>query len=236
MQGVIARVELERFTEFVDVRIALRELFARQLGCACFNSARRCEKSRDHAFGVAAGFLHSGQFEQHRLSCRQKLECASIAPGCQIELIALFGKLGQFVKRTEGGSGGRENTLPPLDPGGQRRIDILECPRCCGARDRVGGIADAREDAAGFGFTGRGVVAGLKAEEGVFEGEMQIRRFELHGLAELLAGGLAVAGLQQGVGEVFADVGTVWRECCGFLEEGDGGVVIVNAQGIECAG
>jgi hypothetical protein len=59
---------------------------------------------------------------------------------------------------------------------------------------------------------------------------MQIRRFELHGLAELLAGGLAVAGLQQGVGEVLTNIRAAGRERRGILEERDRGIVIVNPQ------
>jgi hypothetical protein len=56
----------------------------------------------------------------------------------------------------------------------------------------------------------------------------------VHGFAELLARSLAVARLQQGVGEVLADIGAVRRERGGLFEKRDGGVVIVNPQGIEC--
>ena len=57
-------------------------------------------------------------------------------------------------------------------------------------------IANAGEDAAGFGFAGGRIVAGFEAEKGVFEGEMKVGGFEPHGFAELLAGGFAVAGFQ----------------------------------------
>jgi hypothetical protein len=59
---------------------------------------------------------------------------------------------------------------------------------------------------------------------------MKIGRGESHGLAELLAGGFAVAGLQQSVGEVLADIGAAGRQGRGLPEERDGVVVVVGAQ------
>jgi hypothetical protein len=62
---------------------------------------------------------------------------------------------------------------------------------------------------------------------------MEIGGFELHGLAELFAGGFVFAGFQERVGKVLADVGAVRRESDGFFKGGNGGVVVVQAQGIE---
>jgi hypothetical protein len=62
---------------------------------------------------------------------------------------------------------------------------------------------------------------------------MKVRGFEPHRIAELFARSFAVAGLQEGVGEVLADIGAVRGEGCGLLEKRDGGVVVVNPQGIE---
>jgi hypothetical protein len=55
----------------------------------------------------------------------------------------------------------------------------------------------------------------------------------MHGFAELFARGLAVAGLEQGVGEVFANIGAVRRERGRLFEKRDGGIVIVKPQGTE---
>jgi hypothetical protein len=57
--------------------------------------------------------------------------------------------------------------------------------------------------------------------------------FELHSFAELLARSFAVAGLQEGIGEVLADIAAVRRERRGLFEKRDGGVVIVKPQGVE---
>ena len=98
-------------------------------------------------------------------------------------------------------------------------VDVPEGLGGGGARDRVVRVADAGEDAAGFGFTGRRVVARFEAEKSVFEREMKVRGFETHGFAELLASGFAVAGFQQRVGEILADVGAIRRERRGLFEK-----------------
>ena len=78
-----------------------------------------------------------------------------------------------------------------------------------GAGGGVARFADAREDAAGFCFAGGGVIARFVAKEGVFECEMEVRRFEFEGFAELIARGFAVAGFEQRVGQVFMDIGAI---------------------------
>ena len=196
MQGVVAGIELERLAEFVHIRIPLGKLFAGQLGGAGFAPARGGKKRGHHTFGVAAGLLHAREFEQDRFAGGQKLERRFVVRGGEIEFIALLGELGKLVQRAEGGRRCGENVLPARDPGGERRVDIAERLRRGGAGDRVVRIADAGEDAAGFGFAGGSVVAGFEAEKGVFEGEMQVGWFEPHGVAELLPRGFAVAGLQ----------------------------------------
>jgi hypothetical protein len=62
---------------------------------------------------------------------------------------------------------------------------------------------------------------------------MEVGRLQTHGLAELLPGGLAVTGLQQGVGEILVDIGAIRRESRGFFEERDGCIVVASPQGIE---
>ena len=98
--------------------------------------------------------------------------------------------------RAEGGGRRREHLLPSCDAGGERRVDVLESLRRRSAGSRIARIADAGEDAAGFGFAGRGVFAGFVAEKRVFERDMKIGGIEPHGFAELFARGVAVAGLQ----------------------------------------
>ena len=65
---------------------------------------------------------------------------------------------------------------------------------------------------------------------------MEVGRLKAEGFAELLARGLAVAGFQEGVAEVLADVGARGSEGCGFFELEDGGIVVVKTQRIEGEG
>jgi hypothetical protein len=62
---------------------------------------------------------------------------------------------------------------------------------------------------------------------------VEIGRVEPHGLAELFAGGVAIAGFQERVGEVLADIGTGGGDDRRFSEVLDRGVVIVGAQGFK---
>lgn len=62
---------------------------------------------------------------------------------------------------------------------------------------------------------------------------MRVCRFEFEGLAELIARGFAVAGLEQRVGQVLVNIGAIWRKFRCLLEEGNGGVVIARSQRIE---
>jgi hypothetical protein len=118
--------------------------------------------------------------------------------------------------------------LPAGDTGGERGVDVLEGGFGGGAGDGVVRLADAGEDAAGFGLAGGGVVTGFEAEKGVFEGEVKVGRFEAESFTELLAGGFAVAGLQERVAEVLKDVGASGSEGRGFFEVKDGSVVVVK--------
>jgi hypothetical protein len=119
----------------------------------------------------------------------------------------------------EGGGRGGERLLPSFDACGQGRVDVVECLCCGGARFGIARFADAREDAAGFRFVGGGVIARFVAEEGVFEGEMKIRRFDFEGFAELVARGFAIAGLEQRVGQVLANISAIGCEGRGLFEE-----------------
>jgi len=141
--------------------------------------------------------------------------------------------LGEFEMRAEGGRRSGQRLLPALDAGGERRVDVIECLGGGGAGDRVARFADPREDAPGFRFAGRGVVARFVTEEGIFEREVKIGGFEFEGFAELVAGGFAVAGLEQRVAQVLVDIGSLRCQRRGLLEEGNGGVVIARPQGIE---
>ncbi len=106
MQGLVAGVDIERFAEFVDIRIAVGKLLARQLGCACFTAARGGKQRLHHALGVTPRPLHAGEIEQYGLPLGLKLERRLVTRGREVEFIALFGQLGQFVKRAEGGGRG----------------------------------------------------------------------------------------------------------------------------------
>jgi hypothetical protein len=126
--------------------------------------------------------------------------------------------------------------LPAGDAGGERGVDVLERGFGCGAGGGVVRLANAGEDAAGFGFAGGSVVACFEAEEGVLEGQMKVGWREAEGLAELLASSVAVACFQERVAEVFADVGARGSEGRGFFEVDDGGVIVVKTQRIESEG
>ena len=233
MQRAVLRIKIERAAEFVNVRISVGKLFAGQFGSAGFPAPGSGEQRGHHAAGIAAGFFDARQIEQHRFPFRQELECSPVVRGGEIEFIALLSELGEFEMSAEGGGRRGERLLPALDACGQRRVDVVECLRGGGAGGGVGRFADAREDAAGFGFAGGCVIARFVAEKGVFEGEMKIRRFESEGFAELVARGFTVAGFEQRVGQVLMDVGPIRGKSRGLFEEGNGRVVIVRSQGIE---
>jgi hypothetical protein len=62
---------------------------------------------------------------------------------------------------------------------------------------------------------------------------VKIRGIDADGLAELFTRGFVLTGLEQGVGEILADVGASGREIGGLAEGGDGRVVVVRSQRIE---
>ena len=72
---------------------------------------------------------------------------------------------------------------------------------------------------------------GFVAEEGVFQGDVEVVGVEPHGFAELVAGGCVFADFEVGIGEVLADGGAGGSGVDGFQEEGDGVVVVAGAQG-----
>ncbi len=92
MEAEVGGVELERQAELINIRIAVRKQLARELGGAAFTTAGGGKKRRHRAFGIGAGFLHAGEFEEHRLPFGQKLERPAITRSREIELVALFGK------------------------------------------------------------------------------------------------------------------------------------------------
>jgi hypothetical protein len=60
-----------------------------------------------------------------------------------------------------------------------------------------------------------------------------IGRIDPHGFAELFARGLGVAGFEQRVGEILANIRPRRRNRDGFAKSGDRSIVIVDAQSIE---
>jgi hypothetical protein len=116
--------------------------------------------------------------------------------------------LSELEMSAESGRGG-ECLRPAFDAAGQGRVDIVECLRGGGPGGGVARFADAGENTASFRFAGGCVIACFVAEEGVFEGEMKVRRFEVEGFAELVARGFAVAGFEQRVGQVLVDIGAI---------------------------
>ena len=101
MQRVILRIELERLAELVDVRITVGQLLAGEFRGAGFAAAGRRQQRRHRAFGIAAGLLHAGQFQQHRLALGQQLERSSVTRGREFKFIALLGQLREFVVGAE---------------------------------------------------------------------------------------------------------------------------------------
>jgi hypothetical protein len=63
-----------------------------------------------------------------------------------------------------------------------------------------------------FGLAGRRIIPCFKAEERVFQSDMQIAGINSHRLAELYPGALGFAGLEQGIGEVLSDVRALRRK------------------------
>ena len=141
----------------------------------------------------------------------------------EVELIALFGELGEVVMSAEVVRAQGDRALPARDAGRERSIDVLECL----FGDWVAGLADAIEDAAGFGL-----LPGVVAKESVFQGHLGVGGVDAHGLAELFARGDVVTDLQIGVGQVFADGGAGGSDGDGLLKPGDGGVIIPRLQGL----
>jgi hypothetical protein len=76
-------------------------LFASKFGCTGFTAARGGKIRRDHAFRVAACLLNASEIEKYRFPGGLKLECRFVVRRGEFQIIALFGKLGQFEKRAE---------------------------------------------------------------------------------------------------------------------------------------
>ena len=163
------------------------------------------------------------------------MECGTVIRRREVEFVALFGQLREFVMDAEIGGRCQESLLPARDSGCQGFVDI---PECLGGR-RLGsriarGIPNPRENTPRFGFAGRRFIPRFVAEERVFESDVDIGRFEPDGLAELLPRGFRVTGLQERVGEIFSDIRPLWRYFRGLLKVGDGSIVIAGAQFVEC--
>ena len=112
-------------------------------------------------------------------------------------------------------------------------IDIAECGRGSVARFGISGVANRGKDTARFGFARVWIVSGFETEEGVFERDVEIRRIDAHGFAEFIARAIGVACLQQCIGKVFPDVGTLRGDRRSFAERFDRGVVIMQAKSIK---
>src|SRR5439155_17845997 len=89
--------------------------------------------------------------------------------------------------------------LPPaIDSGGQRRVDVVECLFGSG----VSRLAQAVEDAAGFGF-----LASFVTEESVLERYLRVVGIGPHGFAELIPGHGGFPDFEVGIAEVLANSG-----------------------------
>ena len=140
----------------------------------------------------------------------------------QIELVALFGQLGELLVRAEVIGRLRERLLPARDPFAQGPVHILEGLR----RGWVALLAQPVEHAP------RGhLLLGFVTQEGVFERDLIVGRIERHRFRELVARRFGFADLQQRVGQVLADRSPPGIELRGLLKPLDGGVVVLRPKG-----
>ena len=118
--------------------------------------------------------------------------------------------------------GGKLHGLAPSrDPFAQGTVDIFE--RLLGGRVSI--FPDAIEDS-----PRDGLLLGLITQERVFERRLLVFRIDPHGFGELVASSFALAGLQQRVGEVFANRRALRREPDGDPELRDCAIVVLGAQ------
>ena len=115
-----------------------------------------------------------------------------------------------------------DGALPPGDAGGEGVVDIVEGPLGGG----VAGAPQAVEDAARLGL-----LLGFITEEGVLQGGGGVGGIQAQGLTKLVAGQGGLADLEEGVGEVLADIGAGWGGLNGGEKGGHGDIVIARAQG-----
>ena len=114
---------------------------------------------------------------------------------------------------------------PSNDPLLQRLVDILECLLGGGAEWLGGFDAQPVEHPAGDRR-----LAGFIAQEPVFERGLPIGRTGLFDGGELVAGGLALADLEQRVGVVLAEVDVLRTGLQTSLKRGYGVIVILGLQ------
>ena len=176
-------------------------------------------------FDAVRALEDAAEIEQHGFAIGKQ------APGCQVmlggefELVALLGKLGQFMMGAEIAGIQFEGFFPALDAGSQRGIDILECLFGGSTGGGIAGLADPVEDPAGLHL-----LFCFVAEKRILEGNVDVIVVQTHGLPELVAGGFAFTDFEQRVGKVLANGRSSGSGFDRFLEESNGFVVIPGSE------
>src|SRR6266849_558371 len=140
---------------------------------------------------------------------------------CEIELIALFCKLGQLVMCAEVSGIQLEGFLPPLDPDSERSIDILKRLFGGSTGGGVAGLADPVEDPAGLHLLFRFV-----AQKRVLESDVDVIVVQTHGLPKLVAGGFAFADFEECIGKVLTNGRASGGGFDCFFKQSNGFVII----------
>jgi hypothetical protein len=141
--------------------------------------------------------------------------------GRERKVIVLLGEFGEFLMTAETVRRRFDRLLPALDAFEQRALDILKGL----FRDRIPTLTDPVEDSPRLGL-----LFCFKTEKSILHGDVLVFRVEPHGLPELVARGLSLAGFQIGIGQVLADVRPSGGDVYRFEKQGNGAVVVFCAE------
>jgi len=224
-QFEIARIEREGSLKLVYIWIALRQQLASFLSHARL-SAAGCREQRRICFLVARHLrVNTPQIQEKTAPVRAKSPGFLIVLGRKRQFVALLGEARELFMGAEIIGRQLQRLGPSGDAFAQRTIDIFEGDACYRSRGLISRFADAVENAARDGL-----LPGFIAKERVFEGDVVVARIEPHGLGKLVARGFVFADFEERVSQIFAHSRTVRRNFDGFLERGNGAVVVFGFQ------
>lgn len=217
----IGGIEGESLLELVDIGVAIGEEGARVLGGAGGGGAGGGKEGWNGFVSQIVVEVEAGEGDKDVVLGGTEAPGGEVVLGGEIGFVSQIGEAGELEVGGEIGFVS-QNVEPAGDPFGQGAVDVLE--RLFGGG--VAGLAETVE-----GEAGEAGLTGFVGEEGELEGGGLVGGIEVHGGEEGVAGGLGIPYFEQGIGQIFGDIGAGGVELGGLAEEGDSGVIVLGGEG-----